>query len=140
MDDQANRDKLYDYAKNSCIFSKMSMQENADLVMFYCITVMKENVYYIKSLDTIAVAKFNDRQLHLLDVFSKAEVDLEKVIESLSDVNIDTVLLGFTPKNTASYEMRMIDEATKDEALFIQNDKTALFDDNKLMFPLLSHA
>lgn len=140
MDDQANRDKVYAYAKNSCIFGRLSMQENADLVMFYCITVMKENVYYIKSLDVIVVAKFNQKELHLIDIFSKVEQDLEKIIESLSDGNVDSVLLGFTPKDTASYEVKMVDEALKDEVLFIQNGKTSFFDDNKLMFPLLSHA
>lgn len=140
MDDQVNKDKLYDYAKNTCIFGKLSMQENADLVMFYCITVMKDNVYYIKSLDVIVIAKFNNRQIHLLDVFAKVETNLDMIIESLADEKADSVLLGFTPKDPAGYKSRVVDEIGKEEALFIQNGKTKLFDENKLMFPLLSHA
>lgn len=140
MNEQANREKLYEFAKNTHIFGKLSMQENADLILFYCITVMKDNVYYIKSLDVIAVAKFNDRQMHLLDIFGKTGTELDKIIDSLCDANVDSVLLGFTPKDSTSYEIRIVDEVLKDEVLFIQNGKTELFDENKLMFPLLSHA
>ena len=55
---QSNRDFLYNYAKNSKVFGKLSMRENADLVMFYCTSFLKENVYYIKSLGVIVVAVF----------------------------------------------------------------------------------
>lgn len=140
MDNQANRDKLYDYIKNTKIFSKLSMQENADLVMFYCITILKNYVYYSKSLDVISIAKFNNEQLHLLDVFSKTLINLDEIIYSLSDTNINSVLLGFTPRDCSSYEVREINELLKDDVLFIQTSKTKLFDENKLMFPLLSHA
>jgi len=137
MDMQSNRAMLYDYAKNSSVFSKLSMRENADLVMFYCISFFKENVYYIKALDAIAVAKFNNNQLYLLDVFCKVEVELDTIINSLINSRIDEVVLGFTPKDISSYKPREIVEA---DALFIQKNKTILFDKNKLMFPLLSHA
>lgn len=56
MDVQANRGRLYDYAKNTKVFGKLSMRENADLVMFYCTSFLKENVYYLKPpLDALVV-------------------------------------------------------------------------------------
>ena len=137
---QSNRDKLYDYVRNTKIVGKLSMQENADLVMFYCIAVLKDCVYYYPSLNVIAIAKINDQQLHFFDVFSKAEINVDLIIDSLSDETITSVLFGFTPKDCTHYEVRLIDEALKDEVLFIQNGKTNLFDDNRIMFPLLSHA
>ena len=140
MDMQSDRNMLYDYIKNTKIFGKLSMQENADLVMFYCITILKDCVYYLKSLDTICIAKNNATQLHLLDVFSKNEIDLESIIDLLPAENADSVLFGFTPKNCTHYEVRLVDEALKDEVLFVQNSKTKLFDENQIMFPLLSHA
>ena len=140
MDKTENREKLYDYAKNAHPISKISMQENADLVMFYGITVYKNNVFYLPELDTIAIAEINGRQLQLLDVFSKKEQNLNDVIHALSDESIDTVRLGFVPKDCSSYEIIPIDEKEKDEMLFLEADKTALFDENQLMFPLLSHA
>ena len=140
MDEQSNRDKLHDYAKNTKSIGELSMQENADLVLFYCITVFKDGVYYSELLDVIVVAMFNNDQLHLLDVYSKKDASLNDIIDSLCDDKIKTVLLGFTPKNCSSFEIRQINEELKDDVLFVQNDKSSLFDENKLMFPLLSHA
>jgi hypothetical protein len=140
MDIQSNKDKLHDYVKNTKIFGKLSMQENADLVMFYCISDFKNCVYYSKSLDVMAVAKINNQQLYVLDVFSKDEINLELIVDSLADEKIKSVVLGFTPKDCIHYDVRLIDEILKDEVLFIQNGKTKLFEEHQIMFPLLSHA
>lgn len=140
MDEIENREKLYDYAKNTLPIGKISMQENADLVMFYCITVHKDNVYYLPELDAIAIAETKDRQLYLLDVFSKKEQNLDNIIQALCDEPIDTLKLGFVPIDCSSYEKMLINEKEHDEMLFIEMGKTDLLDDNHLMFPLLSHA
>ena len=137
MDIQSNRDKLYDYAKSTTPYATLSMNENADLVMFYCITVYKDNVYYIKHLDVIVVAKYNDGQLHLIGIFSKNKVDLYNVISCISNSQTEELLLGFTPEDSNSYDIKKVES---DDYLFIQDKKTMLFDENKLMFPLLSHA
>lgn len=137
MDMQANKDMLYEYAKYSPAFSKLAMNENADLVMFYCASFLKENVYFIKSLNAIAVAVFKENQLQLWDVFSPKEVDLDKIIYALANSKIDEVVLGFTPKDASLYKIR---EIVGGDALYIQQDKTQLFEENKIMFPLLSHA
>lgn len=136
MDVQANKDKLYDYAKNSRAFGKLSMQENADLVMFYCASFLKDNVYFIPSLDVMAVAKFEENKFQLLDVFGESNVELDEIIFSLADAKPYEISLGFTPQEIHSYEMR---ELTGGDTLFIQKGKALLFD-NKLMFPVLSHA
>lgn len=140
MDKKENQEKLYDYAQNTCVMGKISMQENADLVMFYCITVHKDKVFYLPDLDAIAIVERKERKMLLLDVFSKKEQNLDAVISALSDETIDTIQLGFVPKDSSSYELIPIDEEANDEMLFIEDGKTALFDDNQLMFPLLSHA
>lgn len=137
MDMQSNRDMLYDYAKNTQGFGALFMKENADLVMFSCAQFLKDNVYYIRSLDIIVVAKFNNNQLHLLDVFGKVPVGLDEIIYSLCDSNINEVLLGFTPKESTPYEIK---EDIGDDVLFIQKDKDKIFVENKVMFPVLSHA
>jgi hypothetical protein len=63
-------------------------------------------------------------------------VELDEIINSLINVQIDEVFLGFTPQDSSSYKVR---EISRDDVLFIQKDKTKLFDENKVMFPLLSH-
>lgn len=138
MSAQKNRDLLYQYAKHSGAFSNLAMQENADLVMFYCTSFFKDNVFYIQSLDIIVVAQFNDNCLNLLDIFGKNNhIKIDTIIEKMAHNNIDKVTFGFTPKNCYDYHVK---EAVSDETLFIQKDKTLLFQENKLMFPILSHA
>ena len=137
MNIQLNKDRLYDYAKNSNVFGKVSMHENADLVMFYCTSSLKENVYYIKSFDTIAVAIYEKNKIHLWDIFCSKEVGLEEIVCSFSNSETNEVVLGFTPNDTSAYQAR---EILGDDKLFIQHGKTRLFDENKIMFPLLSHA
>jgi len=136
MDSQVSRDLLYDYAKNTAFFGQISMQGNADLVMFYYTSFFKEDVYYLKSLDAIAVAKLNGEQLHLLDVFAKKEVALDDIIYALATSQTDEVLLGFTPKDCNGFETK---ERVSDDTLFVQQGKTLLFNNHKVMFPLLSH-
>ncbi len=137
MDIQVNKDMLYKHIQQSSGYGKISSTINADLVMFYCITILKDNVYHIKSLDVIAIAAFTDKQIRILDVYSKTDIDLDEVIQSLTNPQIEEVVLGFTPKNCDSYS---ISEISNDDALFIQNGNADLFTANKLMFPLLSHA
>jgi len=137
MDLQSNRTMLYSLAKNSKAFGKISMKENADLVMFYCITILKESVYYIETMDTIVVATFNDKQLQIWDIFGKRDVELDRIIHALANSQTEEVVLGFTPNDTDSYKVR---EITGDDMLFVQLGKTPIFDENQLMFPLLSHA
>ncbi|KTC66263.1 Predicted acetyltransferase involved in intracellular survival and related acetyltransferases (plasmid) [Legionella adelaidensis] len=140
MDAMEDREKAYDYVHNTCPFGKISMQGNADLVMFYCITVYKDNVFYLPELDVIALAEIKEQELNLLDVFSKQEQNLDDIIYTLSDETTETVQLGFVPQDCSSYEKIPVNEKEKDEMLFIELGKTALFDENQLMFPLLSHA
>lgn len=104
--------------------------------MFYCTSFLKDNVYYIKSLDIIAVATFDENKLHLWDVFGMNKVELDQIIYALTNSQTEEVILGFTPENYDSYQVREV----SGDALFIQEDKAKLFDENELMFPLLSHA
>ncbi len=137
MDEKSNRDLLHNYAKNTVAFSKLSLKENADLVMFYCISFLKNCVYYINSLDTIVIATYEENQLHLWDVFAKIKVELDQIINALLNPKIDQIILGFTPLDCINYKVR---EISGDDALFILQEKTNIFDDYKIMFPLLSHA
>jgi GNAT superfamily N-acetyltransferase len=134
---QQSRDLLYYYAKNSKSLGKLAMQENADLVMFYCTSFYKDNVYYLKALDVIAVASFDNKTLVLHDVFSIGQASLDEVVAVLINSKIDEIKLGFTPKDLIDYVAK---EVVGDETLFIQTGKSQLFYEHKLMFPVLSHA
>lgn len=137
MDLQSSRDEVYYYAKHSVPFGPLMMHENADLVMFYCTSFLKDNVYCIPSLDVIVVAKIDKNCLEVMNIFGLKNVDLEEIISIFEDHNIDRVVLGFIPEHCSLYQPRKV---TEKDPLFIYQGKTKLFDDHKMMFPVLSHA
>jgi len=46
--------------------------------------------------------------------------------------------LGFTPKDTKLFDETLLKQ--EDTTLFILDDKWDIFDNNRIMFPILSHA
>lgn len=131
------KNKIYKYIQHSISFGHFSMQKNADLVMFYCACVMQDNVFYSNALDAFVVATHEEQQLHLFDIFCMKKIELATVLDALGSFNKNEILLGFTPIDTRGFQ---VIEKQSEDVLFIQNNKTDLFEKNKLMFPLLSHA
>ena len=133
-----DRKLLYDKANQTLPFSNISMEENASLIMFYCISFMNESVYYIEKYDTIAIADFEDDTLYLNDVFGNKHISLDSIINIIINEKTKRVVLGFTPRNISSLKIDLLKE--DDTTLFIKSANDNPFKYNKLMFPILSHA
>lgn len=133
-----NRELVVDKINNSIPISKLSMLNNVGLVMFYCTSFMKDNVYYLKGQDAIVIAEFNGNTFYLQDIFSPSEVDVDNIIVALTNNEVKKVVLGFTPNDTSSYCINLLKE--NNTTLFVMKDTKELFKNNKLMFPVLSHA
>lgn len=69
-------------------------------------------------------------------VFSKNEVNMEEVIKAFGAVK--KVAFGYTPKNIENIQTKILNE--EDTTLFVKGSFFDKFENNKLMFPLLSHA
>jgi GNAT superfamily N-acetyltransferase len=119
---------------NTCPVSRISMIGNPGLNMFYLISFMAEDIYYIEELDLVAVAEFDGDNMFLLDVFCEHEVDLEMVMNSLMNKAEMKVTLGFTPLDVTSYTCeRLKEEGT---TFFIKGGSFH----NRGRFPIMSHA
>ncbi|MFT8314274.1 MAG: GNAT family N-acetyltransferase [Clostridium sp.] len=133
-----NRELVEERVANSISISKLTMLKNVGLIMFYCTSFMRDKVYYLREQDVIVIAEFKGDTLYLQDIFSLSEVDLDNIIKSLTNKEIKTVVLGFTPNDVDGYYVNLLQE--DNTTLFVMKDKSDLFQDNKLMFPILSHA
>lgn len=138
MSDEKNRDFLFKKVNQSLHFSQLSMNDNASLVMFHCTSFMDQNVYYIKEFDAIVIAEFDDSVLYINDIFCEREVSMNDIILSMVNKAIKKVVLGFTPKDTKAFDETLLKQ--EDTTLFILDDKWGIFDNNRMMFPILSHA
>ncbi|WP_414705309.1 GNAT family N-acetyltransferase [Pseudobacteroides sp.] len=138
MSDEENKNFLFNKVNQSLHFSQISMDNKASLVMFYCTSFMDQNVYYIKRFDAVVIAEFNESILYINDIFCEKEVLLNDIILSMTNKEIKKVVLGFTPKDTASFDATLLKQ--EDTTLFILDDRCGIFDNKKIMFPILSHA
>ncbi|MCS4454179.1 GNAT family N-acetyltransferase [Clostridium botulinum] len=138
MDNERDREFVYNMACNTISLSKLSMKNNASLIMFYCTSFMKDNIYYLEDYDTVAICDFDEDILYVQDVFAKKEVNLDNIINVMMKYETKKVILGFTPNNSSSNEKILINE--DDTTLFIKMGKDSPFKTRDLMFPVLSHA
>lgn len=141
MDDTNDRDLLFHTAQKAVPLFKVSMRDNAGLVMFYAHYFdrfsIRDFLYYIAGLKAVVVAEYEGETLILHDILAEENVDIKTVIHTLALENTREVLLGFIPENSGDYEIRPYKE--EDLTLFVPADCRRLFEDHQLIFPLLSH-
>jgi hypothetical protein len=135
MDHPDDKNNFMRLIKDSTPFAKISMVHNPSLIMFYCGSFMKDDLYYLPELDLAAVVEYDDSSMCINDIFSSRAFDLHTVINALLTQDEMKVTFGFTlPKEDYSLELKNDD----DDVLFIKSASPVPFDHE--MFPVLSHA
>ncbi len=134
----SNRELVVEKINCSVPIAKLSMLKNPGLIMFYCTSFMMDNVYYLREKDVIVIAELDGDTLYLQDIFSSSEANIDDIIKSLTNKEVKKVVLGFTPNDSGSYCVNLLKE--EGTTLFVMKDKEDLFQNNKLIFPMLSHA
>lgn len=141
INNQFDHELLYKKAKNAIPLFNISMVDNAGQIMLYCNYFdkfsFKEKLYYIESLDTIIVAEYIGSDLILYDILSIQEVEIEAIINAMSTEQTQNVVMYFMPKNNKDYEIKLLKE--EDNTLFVMGNEKKSFEEEKLIFPILSH-
>ena len=137
VNDQKDRELLVRTINSSVPIAKVAMQNNTDLIMFYCLSFMRNSIYYLEELKAVVLADIKDETLQLYDVYSKDRVDLIEVIQLLSDKTIKRVVLGFTPLDTDGFRKNLLEP---EDVLFVYKDHAEFFKNRSWRFPVLSHA
>lgn len=136
MSDSGNREFLYRKVNSSKLHGQISMIGNAELILFYCIDFMKDNVYYIEEYDLLVIAGYQQDTLEIYDVFCKDELSLDNIVACMLRKETNKVKLYFTPKEVDSYTITPLKE---EDTLFILGKDTMLLEKKQVMFPYLSH-
>lgn len=116
-------------------FAKLTTTDNYGLLMFYCDSFMNDCLYYSAKYQTVLVAIQNNTNLECLDIFGDPDSELFEIINSLASSTTRECHLGFTAKMNLSQK-----KVSSDETLFIYQNGENIFQEDKLMWPLLSHA
>jgi GTPase SAR1 family protein len=119
-------------------FSAFYMAENQGLLSFYCMGLMKYNIYYSPKYDVVIIAKSEEGKAICYDIFGETNAELYEILGEISASMEDEILLGFTPLNTAAFICKKhFEEGT---TLFVYGGDNCLLNTDKLMFPIISHA
>ncbi|WP_158617496.1 GNAT family N-acetyltransferase [Legionella sp. km772] len=132
MDNPSHSKMLYDYVQNTKPFGKLAMQHTAHLAMFYCLSFLKNDVFYVSDLDAIIVASFNENQALLWDVFSPITLTSTTILAFFNAFEVDYVQFGFTPRDSSSCSSQ---ELVSGYTLFIHGEGSSPFVNNNLRFP-----
>lgn len=137
MSCDADKKLLFNTVSTSLPYAKAAMLDNVSLVMFYCTSFLKNNVYYIDACDTAVIARHEGETLLLLDIFCTQKGSLDCAIETMMDGQTRKVILGFTPLDETPFESNLLHE--ENTTLFIRTLNENPFATRRFMFPVLSH-
>jgi len=141
VNNQSDHRLLYMKAKNAIPLFKISMVDNAGLIMFYCNyfdkSNFKENLYYVESLDTIVVAEYKGNDLILYDILSIQNIEIEEIVYAMCAKNTQNVIMHFMPIDNKKYNIELSKE--ENSTLFVLGNESKIFENQRLIFPILSH-
>ncbi|MCR8844499.1 GNAT family N-acetyltransferase [Paenibacillus sp. SC116] len=138
MDSAQDVDLLLDCYKYGNPFSALPIENNTELLMFYCTELLNNNIYYVDSYDAIVIAGQEDEQLICYDIFSKGNENIENIVSAVAEEHTKLAVLRFTPKQTEQCTIEPLHE--EDTTLFVLSSKENPFASNKLMIPMLARA
>ena len=122
------------YYKKGNSFSAFEVKNGFALEMFYCGGPYSENVFYIDEYDAVVVAETDENTVTCLDIFGGESFTAEEI---MSVFGCKKLAMGFTPKDTQSFETAVIDD--EDTTLFVLKGGENIFAENKLLFPMIAH-
>lgn len=138
MTKQTEIDLLWRKYKEGNPFSKFQMVENKVLIDFYCLGFLKEHLYYVREADAIVVAKEEGDMLIVDEVFGGSKATMEFILTAVAKEHTKKIRLGFTPKESLNLTCGLHRE--EDTTLFVYKGFENLIQNEKVMFPVLSHA
>ncbi|GAI34988.1 unnamed protein product, partial [marine sediment metagenome] len=95
--------------------------ENAQhLLLFYCLYVFTESIYYIEELDTIVIYEKSKGVIDIYDIVSPEAVDFERIVSIIATRNESKVIFHFTP-TFKEIEIEKIPYDDSDDMLFVKS-------------------
>lgn len=123
-------------SKRASLSNILDVKESEDLLMFYVLIALKNELYYLEELDVIVLMEQEGTDLYVLDILSTKKLDVVEVLSYLSTKKIETIHLLFTPEKSKYIDAAYIIET--EDMLFVRPN--VLKSENYFLFPATSHA
>ncbi|MBO9128526.1 GNAT family N-acetyltransferase [Bacillus sp. 165] len=118
------------------ISSVLGVVDIQPLMMFYFIYVFNNSIYYIEEKDAALIYKHEGKELHLFDLLSKDEIDINEILYQIVNSDTESIHFHFTPEHINSIKTENIKPS--DDTLFIRPLLKEL--PKHFYFPITSHA
>jgi len=124
------------YAKERIPSSSiLGVKNNESLLMFYFLIAFPHSIYFIEEEDVIVLFEKEGEELHLFDVISRSNIDVEEVLGYITTSDIKRIIFHFIP-DCQDLESEVIE--AEDDVLFIR--PMIKFGTERPLFPLTSHS
>ena len=144
MQDAVQAEKFYDFMRAYRVDAKelnqndaMHMSENVNLFQFWLNAGYGDSVYYLPEMNVYAILEGNGPRVLVCQIFGKEEVDILRLAKGVC-ASMAEVVLGYTPVHKEKFLVR--EHKEEDCTLFILGEAVTCVEQEKMMFPLLSHA
>lgn len=139
--DMENREELkfiYQFSTERTSVSRIFGTNNtAELLLFYCINVFHNDIYYLEDEEIIIIFQKEDGVINIFDIISKREIHIEEILSKITDKGTYKIIFHYTP----DYEGVPFDKSIYNgsEVLFVREASNNKFPDN-IKHPLTSQA
>ena len=113
------------------------MSENLGLYQFWLDAAYANQVYYVPEVGVYVIAEWEKQVLRIHQIFGKQRVDIPRLAQSFEE-QVQEVVLGYVPMDKTPFRVR--EHKEEDCTLFILGEDLEGIENEKLMFPILSHA
>ncbi len=114
----------------------MRLCENPGLIHFHLAAGYREHLWYLPENDTYVIAEQKDQVLRIYQIFGKQYTDPVRLASSFGET-VREVVAGYTPVRRETFCVR--EHREEDCTLFILGDDLARIENDRMMFPVLSH-
>ncbi|PPA69938.1 GNAT family N-acetyltransferase [Jeotgalibacillus proteolyticus] len=81
------------------VSNRFSTQNAQGILMFYCIYIFPDDLYYLEEEDAVIIYTKEGKQIDLYDVISKNEIDIEAILSRISSKDTSKIVFHYTPDN-----------------------------------------
>ncbi len=136
--DDAMKQKYMEMLKHGAVNSALEQVNRRALQLFY--TADMENVYYARDIDCFAVISADNGTVTLESIVCGSAVPLKRVTERISG-EYERLYFGFSPRGEDASMFDFLPyNGADDYRLFYMGDKLKSIAEERLIFPLMSHA
>ncbi|ADR24270.1 conserved hypothetical protein [Mycoplasma leachii PG50] len=133
------KDELFHSSKNNSLFY---IREDGALSIYSLLKYYRNNVFYISNLDAIVIFSINNKTFQLIGLYSKNEIDVLELLESIVPKGILLIEFYFVPNIKNKFvvkELRKIMAADYQHRSFLYvKQSTTNLEASKFVVPLLN--